>query len=279
MLSSSPDPLPQETARIHLHVLGEEHTVCVPLPLGERTVFDLLPAARALTATVTEAALEQARRQGRSISCRAGCGACCRQLVVISQVEARALADLVAAMPAERQAVIRARFAAALRRLEEAGLLDPTEPRGGRALLGPDVGSRQRLVWEVATRYYRQQIPCPFLENESCSIYEDRPLVCREYHVTSPPECCAHLDEGGVEKVLPPVHLGDVLACTAGRATATSEQTLPLVLSLEWAETHGAALDAPRDGMGLFQAMMAELDQQYRTAFDRRDAAPGMAGP
>ena len=39
MSSAHPDPLPQqETARIHLHVLGEEHTVCVPLPLGVQVV-------------------------------------------------------------------------------------------------------------------------------------------------------------------------------------------------------------------------------------------------
>src|SRR5262249_33955794 len=123
------EPPSEETARIHLHVLGEEHTVCVPLPLGQRTVLELLPAARELTGRVTEVTRERARRQGRPISCKAGCGACCRQLVVISRVEARALVDAVAAMPAERQAVIRGRFADAIRRLEAAGLLDPNEPR------------------------------------------------------------------------------------------------------------------------------------------------------
>jgi Fe-S-cluster containining protein len=34
-------------------------------------------------------------------------------------------------------------------------------------------------------------MPCPFLEDESCSIHPDRPLVCREYLVTSPAELCA----------------------------------------------------------------------------------------
>src|SRR5687767_4295062 len=78
---------------------------------------------RSISGTTTEMALERERAAGRAISCRAGCGACCRQLVAISVVEAESLAQLVAAMPEERAAVIRERFAAALKRLEEAGLL------------------------------------------------------------------------------------------------------------------------------------------------------------
>jgi Fe-S-cluster containining protein len=44
---------------------------------------------------------------------------------------------------------------------------------------------------DLAMRYFRQGIACPFLENESCSIHESRPLACREYLVTSPAENCS----------------------------------------------------------------------------------------
>src|SRR4051794_27040953 len=101
---------PDVTARLHLHLLGKDHTCSLPIPLGEHTLLDLLPAARALAGQATAAVVDDARVNGREVSCRAGCGACCRQLVVISTVEAQDLANLVADLPAERQAVIHDRF-------------------------------------------------------------------------------------------------------------------------------------------------------------------------
>ncbi len=43
---------------------------------------------------------------------------------------------------------------------------------------------------KLAIDYLYERIPCPFLEEERCSIYSIRPLICREYMVTSPPEHC-----------------------------------------------------------------------------------------
>jgi Fe-S-cluster containining protein len=271
MSHPEPEPAPPgDTANIHLRMLGKDHTFSVPIPLGERTVLDLLPAARELTAQATAVVVDDARAQGREISCRAGCGACCRQLVAISYVEAQDLADLVASMPPERQAVIRARFAEAVRRLEAAGLLGPVEP-DGRAMLAPDLGTRESSLQVVARLYFEQQIPCPFLEDESCSIHPRRPLVCREYHVTSPAENCARLYQVGVDRVMPPLHMGDVLARTAHLAVGASEGTIPLVLSLEWSEAHGAQLKQPRDGMEMFRTMIGEIDPDHARPFGGRE--------
>jgi len=53
-----------------------------------------------------------------------GCGACCRQLVPITEIEARYLGELVEFLAQERQTEIRRRFADVLRRLDEADLLE-----------------------------------------------------------------------------------------------------------------------------------------------------------
>ena len=119
----------QETANIHLQFADQERSVSVNFRLGQQTVRELLPIARDVAQHITGMAIETVERQGRTISCRAGCGACCRQLVVISLVDAQSLADLVASMPRERQAVIRERFATSIRRLEDAGLLNPRSRR------------------------------------------------------------------------------------------------------------------------------------------------------
>ena len=49
--------------------------------------------------------------------------------------------------------------------------------------------------------YFTYQVACPFLENESCSIHESRPIACREYLVTSSPEYCSSAKGEGIENV------------------------------------------------------------------------------
>ena len=62
------------------------------------------------------------------------------------------------------------------------------------SLLKDDIGP-------LITAYFRLGIACPFLESESCSIHRDRPLVCREYLVSSPSEHCADPVRGTIERV------------------------------------------------------------------------------
>ena len=259
-----------ETANIHLEVLGEQCDFPVVFPLGQQTLRVLLPIARELTHQVTEVALESARRAGRTVSCRAGCGACCRQLVAISFVEAQALAEAVTAMPPDRQTVIRQRFAEAIHRLETAGLLDPNEPKGARALLDTGTTDAKLAVPTVARCYFQLQIACPFLEEESCGIYQDRPLVCREYHVTSPAENCARIYDVSVDRVEVPLHMGSVMAQTAHKVADVPLQMIPLVLSLEWAESLPDSLEKTADGLGMVQSLMNEIDQSFATDFAQR---------
>ena len=256
-----PSPGPStDTAHVNLQILGTERRFPVEVLLGPRRLPELLSAAREFTRQATAAALERSAAQGRTVSCGPGCGACCRQLVAISTVEARALAELVEAMPAERRRGIRERFASALRRLEQAGLLDPQAPPGDRALVAA-ASLRRAMLEEVSRRYFELRVPCPFLEDESCGIHEHRPLVCREYHVVSPAERCARLYQEPVEKVEPPLHMGEVMAALAARIAGTKGRTLPLVLALEWNDRHGAELEATHDGLAMFQAMLKLIEE------------------
>lgn len=119
-------------------------------------------------------------------------------------------------------------------------------------------------------RYFQQQIACPFLEHESCTIYAERPLVCREYHVTSPPEHCARLYEIEVAPVETPIRMGDVMVQVGHEIAGASLEAIPLVLALEWAEAHPAALTRQADGLQLLAAMMTRIDKQCSQAFEER---------
>ena len=257
-----------DTATVHLHVFGQDREISFPVRVGPSALRDLLPAARELSRRVSALAVAHARAEGRSVSCAAGCAACCHHLIPISSVEAVALAKIVAAMKPARRAALRARFAAAVKRMEELGLLDPAAPRGRAALLGQPAPGE--TAWEhVSRRYFDARIPCPFLEDKRCGVYEHRPIVCREYQVTSPASLCDQLT-ADVRDVERPIRAGDALGAAAAEIAGVDGH-IPLALALEWAEAHGQALEGTRDGEELFWALLGKLDGDTRTPFDERD--------
>jgi Fe-S-cluster containining protein len=241
-------------------------TVAVELTIGDRRMeanlsvpdrlmhlSELLPIARRVSDAIVDAEAATTAAAGRQVSCQMGCGACCRQLVPITEVEAREISCLVDGMSEPRRSEIRTRFAAARARLEAAGLTRPLNAR---------------YEWttaefkEVVRQYFRQAIPCVFLEEESCSIYVDRPLVCREYLVTSPPELCALEDHSGIEKVDMPVRISTALA-HLDRPESGSQYVrwVPLVLALDWAESQPDETPS-RAGAELVAELFTQLRSQ-----------------
>lgn len=197
------------TLRLTVGDLQIAHPITVPnapVPAAE-----VLPALQGLVNAVVTAA-----ETGKAISCRKGCGACCRQLVPISRTEGERLLDLVDAMPKERRGEIKRRFAAA-----EAVLL----PAG----FGDRAGKTDR---ELSTSYFPLGVPCPFLEEESCSIHADRPLICREYLVTSPPVLCDSAVQEGVTPVAVPK-----LSLAARKLQEEKDEWFPLALLMAWSRT------------------------------------------
>ena len=93
--------------RVHLQTPDWAISSGVEVPAEPAPIQAWLPFLQALADKSVDAAEAAAARDGKKISCQKGCGACCRQMVAISLVEARGLAQLVADMPQERQAVIR----------------------------------------------------------------------------------------------------------------------------------------------------------------------------
>jgi Fe-S-cluster containining protein len=227
--AASPNPPDHIAARGVLNVSGMRIEFNLTVPTAPVRPAAVLPVLQTLWSTIEADLVEDVERQGRRISCGPGCGACCRQLVPISRIEARHLAELVEALPEPRRSLVRDRFDEAIRRLDEAGLLD--------SLRRPEsVSSDDRAPLGLA--YFRLGIPCPFLEEESCSIHADRPLACREYLVTSPAANCATPTRENIEGVAMPLRLSGVLGQFAEPIAPGTSTWVPLILAPEWAETH-----------------------------------------
>jgi Fe-S-cluster containining protein len=235
------------TGEVTLTVAGEAMTVEVTVPTANTAVADLLPLFRGLTNALVDRATVRDTATGRSVSCRAGCGACCRQAVPIAPSEARALAALVDALPEPRRSRVRDRFAAARATLAAAGVDTDPAARERR--------THERYVnWSAD--YMAARVACPFLENESCSIHPERPVICREYLVTTPPENCATPNNATVRRV--PIAGSVATALFRVDKTLEDHGRLFLVDSLDWVARHPAPVPS-QPGPAIVQTLFAAL--------------------
>jgi Fe-S-cluster containining protein len=244
---------PAETVTAHL-VLQTPKATRVAVDLSVRTapvqLIELLPLAQQLADGLTQVALQEVRPEGREISCRNGCAACCRHLVPLSAVEARHIGRVIEALPDDRQSTVRERFDEAHARLEEAGLLETLEH--------PEAWKRHEAR-TIGSAYSQLGIACPFLEDESCSIYSERPIACREHVVTSPPEWCNSGSTINAQAVAPPTSVWGALARFEPRTTNSEVIPLvPLIMAPTWVEAHPDETP-PRPGPDLLRELVGRL--------------------
>lgn len=234
----------------------------VVLEFGDRTVeasaavpdcpmrpADLLPVLLGFTEAMAAVAAESAVSEGRTVSCKAGCGACCRQLVPVSEAEAIYLAELIQQMPPERRDTVRARFSEALKALGE-----PLVSRLRDTASLRTMESRR----EAGAEYFARGVACPFLEAESCSIHQHRPAACREYLVTSPAENCRQPGPDTIEMVRLPLKPSVILYCFADGIGNETTRWVPLVLALEWAEAQKGKPQPAYDAPQMFRNFIAQ---------------------
>lgn len=222
-----------ERLDISVHVPAGPVTVTVDVPTAFVPVTAIVSSLRRMGEAAQALEERNAVSQGASVSCKKGCAACCRMLIPLSAPEAFALASAVKGWPAERREAALSRLGDARARLERAGLLTPLrELAESERQLGDDTFE------PINHAYYALRLPCPFLVEESCSIYDDRPSACRELLVTSPAEWCQDPERNPVRSVPVPLRIGTVLALLWADLAGGPARFIPLPLALEWAERH-----------------------------------------
>jgi hypothetical protein len=83
-------------------------------------------------------------------------------------------------------------------------------------------------------------MPCPFLEEESCSIHPARPTACREYLVTSAASHCARPSAETVDVVALPAKVSRTVMQLDAAAAGAKAGWVALALALDPAEAHVA---------------------------------------
>jgi Fe-S-cluster containining protein len=195
-----------------------------------------LIAASELLRTRADTRIEETIRGlpagGTEITCRAGCSACCRQLVVVSPLEVAAIGEFVRARPdlaAEVEGRIEHWRAAVAADSELSALLQTFEAAEGY------VEGEEGEALELS--YWRRQLPCPFLAEDRCTIYPVRPFACREHHVTSDPRLCAE----DLDRVTPAgtrLEFRAVGSQVGASCFDTPDRLIPLPLAWDYARNH-----------------------------------------
>lgn len=135
--------------------------------------------------------LETYAAEGMEPTCHKGCDACCHQMVMTTMAEAREAARWIRSQPTAEQERLQQSLEQWL--AASAGLRQRLQD-------GAD-GDLEDLVEGLATEYWAQRIPCPFLQAGSCSMYEARPLICRHHFSLSDPELCRAGEEDVIERM------------------------------------------------------------------------------
>lgn len=217
------------TGNIKFSLYGEPVEIQMNVPAKPVKPTRMLPIFQAMTNEFLDIGVNASAAKGETVSCTKGCGACCRQPVPISEIEVYQIAELVETMPEPNRSKVKKRFADACRHLHEIDWFDRMDN-----FLKFNATQRQSLAME----YFNQNIACPFLEDESCSIHLDRPLACREYLVTTPAENCANPTAETVTPVKVLFKLSDVIRKVGLTENMKKQNFVMMIRSLEWAENH-----------------------------------------
>ena len=148
--------------------------VVTDVPAG---LCDLVPLARTLGSRISADAINHARSSGDNVPCGKGCQACCSYLVPLSVPEALRMGQEIGSLWEGADPNIARALTAAAGKILAAW---PESPFA-QSVAGD---SGEAFDIEAVGRWYASlDLPCPFLSQGACTIYDKRPLACRKHAV------------------------------------------------------------------------------------------------
>jgi Fe-S-cluster containining protein len=248
--------LEMEQINVQLTVGGEPIEMGMSVPVEPVKLRAMLPIFRQMSNSFISSGEDAIRASGKEISCKAGCGACCRQLVPVSEAETFDIRALIDAMPEPRRSELIERFRAGMEKFNSAGYFDKLD----EAAKGSDEDYD-----EIIKEYFRFQVACPFLENESCSIHEARPITCREYLVTSPADLCDSAEGTGIENVRHFFQVKEAVISLSRDKTSQELPYIPMIRIMEWTDRE-ADDSREQTGMEWMQGFFGQLAKYSKPA-------------
>ncbi len=256
-------PSPTEQFNLSITTTSGDLHAQVDIPTSFIPITDIVPVMRSLGEQAQSLEVSKARQSGMTISCKKGCGACCQRIMVpVSPPEAFALVRMLKNLPREQRERIEHRLKDLRAKLQMAGLLPWLQELAESSLQKSDVD-----IDPINRAYYALRLPCIFLENDACSIYDHRPAACREYLVTSPADLCEDIEKNKVKEMHIPLRASTVLSMLWADLTGGPVRLMPLPVAFEWAEKHKDLNRQTWKGSELFKKAMDGLGKFLQQTF------------
>lgn len=194
---------------------------------GPATLADIVPAARSLSSKLVAIVEQELARRETAVPCRKGCSVCCRYLIFLSIAEAFRMVEEAGMMPTEQRQSLEKRC----RRLSEQFRRQLNMPPG------PDPVNESPS--EKMFRCYNSLKPsCPFLCDNLCTAYEQRPVGCRERMVAGSALQCRDVGDRQAKEVQMPFSIAETLARLSIELEGTGHEVVILPSVFEWYEAN-----------------------------------------
>lgn len=208
-------------------LLGESETFEFGVCNQVMTLSDSVPVVRAVCERVMLRVTQELERRKLGVPCAQGCAVCCRFLIFLSIPEAfRLVQDVMDLSQSQRDRMIE-NNTHLFRRFQHQ-LSQPVPP------------DKQNESQEARLfRCYKESVPdCPFLEDEVCSFYACRPMVCRERIVAGAVPCPPTGKQP--QAVLVPISMAETLAHLTMALEGSRHEVVVLPSVFEWVQANQA---------------------------------------
>lgn len=159
--------------------------------LRERYCLDQIRYMKVCHQKIGQDQMAYVGARGQTISCMKGCSFCCRFVYIGATLqECEAIAYYLWHNEPVRKIWFE-RFPGWRDTVKQGGdLFRYCERIFSNMLLFGEDKQREKAFNKALKAHNRQNLICPFLENDLCLIYEVRPSNCAGFFVTTPPERC-----------------------------------------------------------------------------------------
>lgn len=216
-----------------LNLFNDKINIRIGIGKGRAKLADIVPLARTICSKINDVVIKNVQNNGEQIPCYKGCSACCKRcLVPLSVPEAFRLIDEIYQAPAGKRHLIWRNCIIAARHL-----LKQKSTKKFINQLSESAPNKPASLNHISDWYSSLKLSCPFLLQDICTIYEQRPLVCREHFIIGSAKGCK--DEGFFAEVLDmPIRMSNTLGQLASELEGTNEEAVILPLALLWCEDH-----------------------------------------
>ncbi|PKL49397.1 MAG: hypothetical protein CVV39_03050 [Planctomycetes bacterium HGW-Planctomycetes-1] len=217
-----------EITDFELDIAGKKTSFHINVTAKNAALADIVPLARKLSTKLAAAFVANLREKGHFVPCCKGCSACCSSLIPLSVPEAFRLRKELLAMPSDvSNQIMRSCINTAEKILDKAQRTDRME--------GFSKNSKPRIS-QINKWYGELKLPCPLLSKSLCTLYEQRPLACREHIVTGSSASCQIKSKCRPNVAIMPASVLETLGQLACELEQTEVEAIMLPLSFAWAQ-------------------------------------------